>query len=597
MRTSLPRRIIQPSTVIIPSPGQAYKLYPEVFFVTADILARYSTDKQDHCTIEVQVEECSNWCKRNGYIVGKVFADEAVSGMKETRAGYEACIRHLSMGGADLVVVYDQSRMFRDFTSWFEFRKLVSSFGAGVASVTQPNVGGDLNDPSVFIGEAATAMLNHAQVLITRQKTISALRYRAEMHQTCGGKPALGYDINKDKHYVINEVEAACVKLIFDLFANGDGYKKIVDELARRGYRTKRGNAFSVGAIYTILRNEKYIGVLVYGAGKKGGGATPHGEDAREDVLRMDGGIPAIIDRATWDAAQAKIKVHTGCGGRYSAKQTYYLTGKVFCGACGSAMSVHGSNGSRFRYYECGRKNRSRDCKMRNVRVETFEHDVVEWVQTSLRDSKNREALISASVEAQRNATASADTARASIKARTQAVNTQIDRLTEAILDGMYNAAIKEKMITLEAEKKALEGELAELKAPEDPLMPEQVAEIIDGIAGADISTPEGMQVVADAVVRVVVYDDHFDVDTFSTCGKIERGKKALRTTCDNGTGHEKCPPTYVGGYFLCAPYEESKGASAPQCAKDSPVDCPLGAGCLSGLIGLRGGTTFPCIK
>lgn len=168
--------------------------------MTADILARYSTDHQNPVTIDVQVAACKAWCKQHGYQVGRVFADEAVSGMKDTRAGYQACIRHLSMGGADLVVIYDQSRMFREFTEWFEFRRLVASFGAGVASVTQPQLGGDLQDPAVFIGEAATAMMNHAQVLVTRQKTIEALRYRARNGKTTGGRPALGYDIGPDKH-------------------------------------------------------------------------------------------------------------------------------------------------------------------------------------------------------------------------------------------------------------------------------------------------------------------------------------------------------------------------------------------------------------
>ena len=65
----------------------------------ADILARYSTDNQNPITIDVQVEKCREWCDRNGYQVGRVFADEAESGMKETRTGYEACMMHLGMGG------------------------------------------------------------------------------------------------------------------------------------------------------------------------------------------------------------------------------------------------------------------------------------------------------------------------------------------------------------------------------------------------------------------------------------------------------------------------------------------------------------------
>ena len=210
----------------------------------ADILARYSTDNQNPVTIDVQVEKCREWCERNGYQVGKIFSDEAVSGMKETRAGYEACMMHLGMGGAQLVVVYDQSRMFREFTEWFQFRKDVDMLGARVASVTQPMVGGDLKDPAVFINEAATAMLNHAQVLITRQKTIDALKHNAREGKSSGGKPPLGYDLDKDKKYVVNEHEAGAVRLVFQLFARGFSYGEIVDELNSRGYLTKRGQPF-----------------------------------------------------------------------------------------------------------------------------------------------------------------------------------------------------------------------------------------------------------------------------------------------------------------------------------------------------------------
>lgn len=300
--------------------------------MTADILARYSTDHQNPVTIDVQVAACKAWCKQHGYQVGRVFADEAVSGMKDTRAGYQACIRHLSMGGADLVVIYDQSRMFREFTEWFEFRRLVASFGAGVASVTQPQLGGDLQDPAVFIGEAATAMMNHAQVLVTRQKTIEALRYRARNGKTTGGRPALGYDIGPDKHYIINEGEAETVRLIYRMAADGEGYGHIVDELNRRGLHTKRGRAFTKNSLLEILRNEKYIGVLTYGRAQKGGrgGWNAH-TNPRPDAIRLEGGVPPIVERDVWEIVQRRRESRRGCGGRASAKQTYLLTGKVYC--------------------------------------------------------------------------------------------------------------------------------------------------------------------------------------------------------------------------------------------------------------------------
>ncbi len=79
----------------------------------AYILARYSTDRQNPDSIEVQVERCTKWCQEHQLPVLDVFADYAVSGMKDTRPQQARMMQQLRQGGADTVVIYDQSRMFR----------------------------------------------------------------------------------------------------------------------------------------------------------------------------------------------------------------------------------------------------------------------------------------------------------------------------------------------------------------------------------------------------------------------------------------------------------------------------------------------------
>lgn len=87
----------------------------------AFILARYSTENQNADTIEVQVQKCTQWCESNRLTSLGGFADEAVSGMKDTRPQYELMMHHLRQDMADTVIIYDQSRMFRKMTAWFHF--------------------------------------------------------------------------------------------------------------------------------------------------------------------------------------------------------------------------------------------------------------------------------------------------------------------------------------------------------------------------------------------------------------------------------------------------------------------------------------------
>ena len=110
----------------------------------AFINARYSTDNQNPDSIDVQVSKCTQYCNQHGIPVLGVFADEAVSGMRDTRPQFDAMMQKLRMGLADTVVIYDQSRMFRKMTAWFAFRDELAAMGVSVVSVTQPMIGGDL---------------------------------------------------------------------------------------------------------------------------------------------------------------------------------------------------------------------------------------------------------------------------------------------------------------------------------------------------------------------------------------------------------------------------------------------------------------------
>lgn len=483
----------------------------------ADILARYSTDNQNPITIDVQVEKCREWCDRNGYQVGRVFADEAVSGMKETRTGYEACMMHLGMGGAQLVVVYDQSRMFRGFTEWFDFRRDVAMLDARVASVTQPLVGGDLKDPAVFINEAATAMLNHAQVLITRQKTIAALEHNARQGKSAGGRPPLGYDLDEDKHYIINEREAGAVRLVFEMYADGRSYGEIVEELNAKGYRTKRGQPFGKNSIFDLLKNEKYIGRLVYGATRaQSNGKWNNHDKNRDNAIVTEGAVPPIISNELWDQVQAKIRVRTGAGGRYSAKREYLLTGRVYCGDCGASMVVMGSKGSGYQYYECNKKRRTHTCKMKNVRTEWLEMAVAQSVKEMLTKPQNIEELIRVAENQQRQMTTDYDNQRAALAGRYTQVCQQIENGTRAVMGGLDSPTLIAKIRDLEKEKAEIETESVELQqyAGNVGLDEATIRCCVERVASAELTSLAGLKAVLSVVQRVTVRAEVVEIET-----------------------------------------------------------------------------------
>lgn len=430
----------------------------------AFILARYSTDNQNADSIEVQVSKCSEWCNAQGLPILGIYADYAVSGMKDTRPQYEAMMAALRDGQADTVVIYDQSRMFRLMTAWFDFRQELSGMGVNVVSVTQPLVGGDLRDPANFMNEGVTALFNQMWALQTRQKVVEKMRHMAKIGQHTGGKPPLGYRV-EDGRLAIDDREAAVVRRIFNEYASGRSYKQIIDGLNADSLKTKRGNAFGANSLHDLLKNEKYIGVMVYGKAlhREDGTRNTHANDVA-DVIRIEDALPPIVSREIFDRVQERMSGNKrDRGGRPSTKRDYPLRGKVFCGECGSPMVVNTSSHT-YDYYKCGRAKRAHTCSNKPIRVDVVEHLAADEVRRVLGQPSMVDAMIAT---LQREAAAIQNGAALRLSVITeqyQDVSAKLENAVEAVLNGLSSPTVQKRINELEAQKIALDREAKALR-------------------------------------------------------------------------------------------------------------------------------------
>src|SRR6202008_179141 len=88
-----------------------------------------------------------------------------------------------------------------------------------------------------------------------------------------GGNVPLGYDV-KDRKLIVNEAEAATVRLIFRRYAELGSVTLLKAELDRLGIVSKRregaggalsgGKRFSRGALYLMLQNQLYRGEVAH---------------------------------------------------------------------------------------------------------------------------------------------------------------------------------------------------------------------------------------------------------------------------------------------------------------------------------------------
>lgn len=79
-----------------------------------------------------------------------------------------------------------------------------------------------------------------------------------------GGKPPLGFDVDSEGRYIINETAARAVKIIFEMYSQGKSYGNIINTLNSYGYKTKAGREFGKNSLHDILCNKKYIGIYIF---------------------------------------------------------------------------------------------------------------------------------------------------------------------------------------------------------------------------------------------------------------------------------------------------------------------------------------------
>lgn len=164
-----------------------------------------------------------------------------------------------------------------------------------------------------------------------------------------GGTVPLGYDPPNDsatRALVVNEAEAETVRLMFTTYLELGSVHELQRWLAARGIVSKArttasgrmmgGLPFSRGALFHLLRNRLYLGMIVH------------------KTASHSGAHSAIVDPALFDAVQTSLD---GAARRHDARPNRVATAPLarrLFDAEGNPMSPtfsHGARGQVYRYY------------------------------------------------------------------------------------------------------------------------------------------------------------------------------------------------------------------------------------------------------
>ncbi|WP_019534229.1 recombinase family protein [Paenibacillus ginsengihumi] len=183
----------------------------------------------------------------------------------------------------------------------------------------------------------------------TRERLFGGRVNNAMEGRWVAGAAPFGFVYNKTtKKLEINEDEAAVVRQIFDYYVNGvpdkNGKKRDVSFRALATYlkrytpiRTPRGyREWRPIQLRQLITNERYIGTMRFRTTKRvGGKQVPRPEE--EHIIVPDA-VPAIIDRETWERAQAKVADSAHKPRTRMDFSPCELAGLCICMRCGRRM-------------------------------------------------------------------------------------------------------------------------------------------------------------------------------------------------------------------------------------------------------------------
>lgn len=450
--------------------------------IPAVIYARYSSSNQREESIAGQLRECHAFADRNGYKIIEEYTDSAMTGKTDKRPGFQKMIKDSEKRTFEAVIVWKLDRFARDRYDAAVYRKILRENGVKLISAMEA-----ISDSpeGIILEGLLEAMAEYYSANLS--ENIKRGTYDSALERKYLGKKTLGYRRGSDGRYEIDPDTAPIVKRIFREYLEGRPRQEIIDGLNADGFKTAKGNAFANNSLYSILRNDKYIGVYRY-----------------MDIVDPQG-IPPIISKEDFEETQRRMKKRAYTKRNISAG--YSLASKIYCGECGSAMtgeSARSKNGEIYLYYSCvGRKGKTRNgCDMPRIRKEWIETKMIRIVNDLILTDETIEMFVDAYRKSFMEK--SEDPELTIMKNELKDVVARLENVLRAIESGAWSEALNSRLRELEEKKDELNIRIEEKGRERPPVTPEMVRDYFLGLREKAKTDDECQQILMDVFLRRV---------------------------------------------------------------------------------------------
>ena len=464
--------------------------------ILAVIYARYSSHSQTEQSIEGQLAAAHEYARGHGYTVVREYCDRAQTGRNDNRDAFQQMLSDTDKHQFDVIITWKVDRIGRNREDIAFNKHRCKKNGVRIEYVAE-----NLPDSaeSVILESVLEGMAEYYSLQLSTNIRRGQLESARKL-QCVGGTRPLGYDVDKEtKRYIIDEKTAPVVRQIFEKYAKGATEVEIIRWLNDQGIRTTKKKPFTKSSLATLLHNEKYIGVYTYG-----------------DLVRVEDGMPAIVDRETFDKVQELMKVNRRAPSHTWTHQEYILTDKLFCGKCGSPMvgeSGFSKTGAKHCYYSCTGKRKKKTCDKRPVRQDWIEGEVLKATREMLKDEELLDWIADQTYNYYLSVNGREEE-KTILQKELAGVDTSIDRLVSAIEAGAFNDRIKSRLDALNEQKAQITASIADLElASGFRLTRDHIAFFLRQFRDADLEDRACQKRLIQTFVNsVFVFDDRIEI-------------------------------------------------------------------------------------
>ena len=320
----------------------------------AVIYARLSRDRDGLQTATArQVADCRKYADAKGWTVADVHEDADLSAYtaKVIRPGFEAVLRAVEAGEADVVLAWKLDRLLRRPRDFERLWQLCEAAGAHIATVTdgidtsQPMAG--LLVPRIM---STFAELEGANLSI-RERRKHEETAKAGKRSGGGHRP---FGLTRDWSAEI-PAEADAIRAAVDSMLDGGTMYRVAADWNARGLRTPTGGEWNSQKVRSMLRSPRLAGLREH-----------RGEIVGPAVW------PAIVDPAKHERLRAIMDAR-----RMPEREgKYLLTGMLRCAKCGERLYVRRRSVDRVRRYGCEKRPGARGCGGVHIIAEPLEAHV-----------------------------------------------------------------------------------------------------------------------------------------------------------------------------------------------------------------------------